>query len=393
MVGYHVYWSLVSGQLYESRTTAPVAAPAYSETEAIDGLTYYFVVTAVTATGLESAFSAELEIEVNTPPAAPLGFGAEPGNREIQLDWQANTEDDLAGYRVYRSEVSGGPYSEVSGVLLNGTEFTDTDVSLETTYYYVVRAEDLGGGESGDSVEADAIPERAWVLVVNDEGDDAYADGVADAIHSSGLFVDQWDIRDLGSPPLVTLADYPSVIWNLGPEFSSTVTGAEQAILIQYLDGGGALALFGQDLLHEVAVTEPFVADYLHVAGVVEDSCQPPANGTTADPISNGMVLPLNPPFTNQCDTLVPDAEAVTVFTDQLGDAVAFRADLPEGGRSFFAAFAFEGVSEFDPAPNNRAILVDRLLSWFNSGPTPLFADGFETGDFSGWDSATGGVK
>jgi len=70
---------------------------------------------------------------------------------------------------------------------------------------------------------------------------------------------------------------------------------------------------------------------------------------------------------------LVPDTEATTVFTDQLGEPIAFRTDLPYGGRSFFAAFAFEGVSEVDAAPNNRATLLARLLSWFESGQSTIF--------------------
>ena len=39
-----------------------------------------------------------------SPPAAPTGLAATPGNGLVTLAWTANTEPDLAGYRVFRSD-------------------------------------------------------------------------------------------------------------------------------------------------------------------------------------------------------------------------------------------------------------------------------------------------
>ena len=93
-----------------------------------------------------------------TPPGAPLGLFSTPSAGAITLDWQANTEPDLVGYRVLRATTAGGPYGLITGSLVVGTQFTDTAVVEGTTYFYVVRAVDGSGNESLDSNETFAAP-------------------------------------------------------------------------------------------------------------------------------------------------------------------------------------------------------------------------------------------
>ena len=92
-----------------------------------------------------------------TPPAAPTGLSASAGDGSVDLSWNANGEGDLAGYTIYRSTNSGGPYTAIAG-LQSGTSYTDGGVTNGTTYYYVVTASDTTGNESADSNEADATP-------------------------------------------------------------------------------------------------------------------------------------------------------------------------------------------------------------------------------------------
>ena len=61
----------------------------------------------------------------------------------------------MQGYKVYRSQISGGPYTLISGtipLLL----FTDNSVLSGQTYFYVVTTIDINGLESGVSAEASA---------------------------------------------------------------------------------------------------------------------------------------------------------------------------------------------------------------------------------------------
>ncbi len=93
-----------------------------------------------------------------TPPSAPTGLTASAGDASVALDWADNSESDLAGYNVYRSTTSGGPYAKVNGDLQGASAFTDTGLTNGTTYYYVVNAVDTSGNPSANSNQQSATP-------------------------------------------------------------------------------------------------------------------------------------------------------------------------------------------------------------------------------------------
>ena len=93
-----------------------------------------------------------------TAPDAPTGLIATGADGSVSLDWNDNSEADLDGYFVYRSEVSGGPYTALNSNPLSLSTYTDSTVTNGTTYYYVVTAIDTNLNESIDSQEASAQP-------------------------------------------------------------------------------------------------------------------------------------------------------------------------------------------------------------------------------------------
>jgi glycosidase len=89
------------------------------------------------------------------PPNAPTGLRVtDEGNGSASVAW--NAVPGAAAYRVYRSPLSGGGYVRAGET--TGTTFADTGLRNARTYYYVVRALDSAGNESGGGNEVAAIP-------------------------------------------------------------------------------------------------------------------------------------------------------------------------------------------------------------------------------------------
>jgi beta propeller repeat protein len=90
-------------------------------------------------------------------PAAPQNLSAvNGGSGTIDLDWDDNSDDDLDGYRIYRSRSSAGPFTLVGTT--NKSRFEDTGLNNGVRYYYRVCAIDEAAGESSYSNEAYATP-------------------------------------------------------------------------------------------------------------------------------------------------------------------------------------------------------------------------------------------
>jgi hypothetical protein len=92
------------------------------------------------------------------PPAVPTGLVATPGNAQVALAWNANTDPGLAGYYVYRSSTSGGPYTNLTSTPVTNPAYTDTGVVNGSTYYYVVKAVNTASQLSGASSQVSGTP-------------------------------------------------------------------------------------------------------------------------------------------------------------------------------------------------------------------------------------------
>ncbi|MBI5386816.1 MAG: metallophosphoesterase [Verrucomicrobia bacterium] len=134
-----------------------VGANTYTDMTAVNGTTYYYVVSAVSGCG-ESANSAYVSARPQAPPAppaAPTGLSAITGTKagQIKLTWSASS--GASSYTVRRAPTTGGPFSVVkTGVA--GTSYTDSKLASGNRYFYVVTAVNASG-ESLYSNEASAI--------------------------------------------------------------------------------------------------------------------------------------------------------------------------------------------------------------------------------------------
>ncbi len=75
---------------------------------------------------------------------------------QVSLSWNPSSSPGIAGYNIYRSTVSGGPYTKVNSSLDPNVTYNDQAVQDGYTYYYVTTAVDNQGNESSYSNQASA---------------------------------------------------------------------------------------------------------------------------------------------------------------------------------------------------------------------------------------------
>jgi len=77
---------------------------------------------------------------VNAQPVAPTNVVVYSGDLSAIVHWDLDPGPNLAGYNVYRSLSSGGPFTKLNSSLLTTLGFCDLNVSDGLTYYYQVTA-------------------------------------------------------------------------------------------------------------------------------------------------------------------------------------------------------------------------------------------------------------
>jgi fibronectin type 3 domain-containing protein len=141
--GYHLYRG---GTLIGSPT-----GTTFTDTGLSDGTSYSYTVSATNGTAESTRSTAATATPVATPPPAPTGLVAVPGDRTVNLTW--NQDGDASSYRVYRgTTLVGSPTS---------TSFTDTGLSNGISYPYTVVAFRLNSVASPASAAVTATPTAA----------------------------------------------------------------------------------------------------------------------------------------------------------------------------------------------------------------------------------------
>lgn len=104
-----------------------------------------------------------------TAPSAPTGLTATSRTGSILLEWEANTEKDLAGYSILRAEVSvdGNSPLQFNTICrgLTSTSFLDNNLRQGVNYAYKIKATDRSGNtsEASNIVEGQTIESRTLI--------------------------------------------------------------------------------------------------------------------------------------------------------------------------------------------------------------------------------------
>jgi hypothetical protein len=127
----------------------PINHPGFTfnHTGLIDGEKYYYRIQARDYRSQLSNFS-EIIYGIpwdSLPPAPPTGLKViSITNDSISLKWNSNSEEDLEGYHLFRSEIPNPlDWNKPIGTIPKGTEeYIDNSLEEKTTYYYVLTAFD-----------------------------------------------------------------------------------------------------------------------------------------------------------------------------------------------------------------------------------------------------------
>ena len=153
---YNLYWSTTSGVTTATGTKISAATSPYVQTGLTAGATYYYIVTAVNASG-ESPASAQASASTNAPvpviPAAPTGVTVTGGTQQATISWSAVS--GATSYNIYYSTTAGVTTATGTKIANAASPYIQTGLLDSTAYYFVVTAVN-SAGESAASAQATA---------------------------------------------------------------------------------------------------------------------------------------------------------------------------------------------------------------------------------------------
>lgn len=251
IIAYRVYYN-TSGTDFQNPTTVnPMAGEStfYNIAALQNGTTYYIAVSSVDGDGNESYLVYGQGVP-NQIPATPLAFTDEPTLNSITFSWLPNTELDLAGYHLYKSQAPNTP--ELVGGLITDTTYYDNDFTSNTPYYvYRLCAVDIDGNESDftDLIQTRPVTLNNGILIVDEtmdgSGSNPFLPTGADVLDFVSATLEPFwvsAIADLEISENLRLADigiYQSIFWHGFDQSDFDAFFRNRDALRNYLELGG----------------------------------------------------------------------------------------------------------------------------------------------------------
>jgi hypothetical protein len=164
---YNLYRAEAPGAFPERpRNEKPLPQPFFEDEDFSFGRTYYYAARSVLAEKgsvgeSEDSLPAQVTPADVYPPAVPTGLAVSAENGVIKLYWFPNSESDLGGYRIYRSEREGEGFEAIGSAGRAESTYIDGTARPGVKYYYAVTAVDqsVPPNESARSeVHGDRLP-------------------------------------------------------------------------------------------------------------------------------------------------------------------------------------------------------------------------------------------
>lgn len=119
-------------------------------------------------------------------PATPTGLSAKAANASVCLQWNKNTEDDLAGYIILRADADGTNWNTIARNIKN-TSFIDNTCQQGKEYIYAIKAVDKSDNISKKSETVAAMPTGEKGLIANWQFDGSLLDNTDNAMDVASL--------------------------------------------------------------------------------------------------------------------------------------------------------------------------------------------------------------
>jgi fibronectin type 3 domain-containing protein len=138
-LGYHILRATNHGSFTQVANLPPTSRKppstyTWSDTNLPSGTFFDYQIEAYNTSG-NNGFA---EVSAATLTDAPGSFTAAPGDGLVTLSWTAPT--GAVTYNVYRATTAGGEGSTPFATGITGTSYTDTAVTIGTTFYYTLTA-------------------------------------------------------------------------------------------------------------------------------------------------------------------------------------------------------------------------------------------------------------
>ncbi|MEN8250914.1 MAG: N-acetylmuramoyl-L-alanine amidase [Bacteroidota bacterium] len=362
-----------------------------SETRTIDVLAGDYTETDLTLTA----------VTPGPVPAAPVltSIINPDGGLGVAATWDANTETDLLGYRLYYARndaMAEWVLAADERTLTAGTTSVIVQSShdfivvpdVEHAYHFKLTAVSDTGAESepSDVYSRSSYMVGDKILIVDgfDRTDGAYTQSQHNFATSYFMAIRQSKYAEVATASneavvagTVNLADYQLVVWFVGDESTTneTFSNQEQTIISTYLEAGGKMAVSGSDIGFDLVANGNtadglFYEDYLKASYVGNGANDySPATGVTATGFE-GLTVEFGIQYTVESpDDIAAAGESELIFSYAsagTNGGVAYKGTFGSGtteGGIVYMSFPLEtaGISD-------RQVTMNAILNYLQVG-------------------------
>ncbi len=251
--GYNIYWSKdKQGQFQflkkqNGRATERFADDARGMSKLADGTAYYYTIKSFNKVDVESEATPAVSATTKFKPRKPENLKSEGVRvKSVSLRWQANPEQDIAAYHIFRSADNREDKFTALTRITGKTEYLDQDLKDGHSYHYKIQAEDKDEllSEFSEAVKATTKPkpQPPQGLAGAARGGGAEIrwkpnpekDIVSYAVYEKGFFKPVKLASDIKQPPF--LDDRP------------LKAAKERVYVVTAVDGDGLESEFSQEL-------------------------------------------------------------------------------------------------------------------------------------------------